>query len=175
MKSLLNLWVNGRPREDAVAENALLVDYLRVLDVEEHPRVAQQALAQRAEHQVVARRGRHDAERRVDGEQQLAVELPREAFGLRQQPRKNPLLGPQQPLAERRQARRPTLTAADQRLAEHVSCRFSSPHKWRYDSPSSRAAVAIEPCAWTASSIASSGLRSGSPRAGHASLVPATK
>ena len=29
MKSLLNLWVNGRPREDAVAENALLVDYLR--------------------------------------------------------------------------------------------------------------------------------------------------
>ena len=29
MKKLLRLSVNGKPREDAVAENALLLDYLR--------------------------------------------------------------------------------------------------------------------------------------------------
>ena len=29
MKSILRLTVNGKPREDAVAENALLIDYLR--------------------------------------------------------------------------------------------------------------------------------------------------
>jgi len=29
VKSILRLTVNGRPREDAVAENALLIDYLR--------------------------------------------------------------------------------------------------------------------------------------------------
>ena len=29
MKSILRITVNGRPREDAVAENALLLDYLR--------------------------------------------------------------------------------------------------------------------------------------------------
>ncbi|MBL0211032.1 MAG: 4-hydroxybenzoyl-CoA reductase subunit gamma [Holophagaceae bacterium] len=29
MKKILRLWVNGKPREDAVAENALLLDYLR--------------------------------------------------------------------------------------------------------------------------------------------------
>ena len=29
MKSILRLTVNGRPREDAVAENTLLIDYLR--------------------------------------------------------------------------------------------------------------------------------------------------
>jgi 4-hydroxybenzoyl-CoA reductase subunit gamma len=29
MKRILGLWINGRWREDAVAENALLIDYLR--------------------------------------------------------------------------------------------------------------------------------------------------
>jgi ferredoxin len=29
VKSILRLTVNGKPREDAVAENALLIDYLR--------------------------------------------------------------------------------------------------------------------------------------------------
>ena len=29
MKAILGIWVNGRWREDAVAENALLMDYLR--------------------------------------------------------------------------------------------------------------------------------------------------
>ena len=29
MKRILGLWINGRWREEAVAENALLLDYLR--------------------------------------------------------------------------------------------------------------------------------------------------
>ena len=29
MKAILGIWVNGRWREDAVAENTLLMDYLR--------------------------------------------------------------------------------------------------------------------------------------------------
>ena len=29
MKRLVSLWLNGRPREDAVADNLLLIDYLR--------------------------------------------------------------------------------------------------------------------------------------------------